>query len=189
MTDPAGPGNSRGPNEPGNPRGPNEPGNPRGPADYDGDHSFVYEYGADLLALLAPERGERVLDLGCGTGKLTAELGERGVAAVGVAASLDMIDRARSNHPGPEFVRSDARSLAFDGAFDAVLSNATLHWISDDGQDAVLESVRNALRADGRFVAELGGAGNVATIIDAVHGELADRGYGTVHPWYFPGVG
>lgn len=159
------------------------------PDDYEGDHSFVYEYGADLLELLAPEGGEHVLDLGCGTGNLTAELEERGTEAVGVDASREMIDRARSNHPGPRFVRGDARSLPFDGTFDAVLSNAALHWIPAADQAALLGSVRDLLRANGRIVAEMGGAGNVATIVDAVHAELAARGYATVHPWYFPCVG
>jgi len=170
---------------------------------FDDGHDFVYEYGADLLDLLDPAAGERVLDLGCGTGHLAAEVAGRGATVVGVDAAPDMIRTAREDHaaPGsdpdgrsggggyaaPSFLRADARALPFEGAFDAVLSNAVLHWIDD--QDAALGAVADALRPGGRFVAELGGTGNVATIVDAVRAELAERGYDVVHPWQFPSVG
>lgn len=158
-------------------------------ADYDGSHSFVYEYGADLLGLLDPEPGECVLDLGCGTGHLTAEIAETGSDVVGIDASAEMVAAARDAHPDVPVVLADARRFAFAEPFDAAFSNAALHWVDDADQDDVLSSVQDALRPGGRFVAELGGHGNVSAIVDATRAELADRGYDLESPWYFPTVG
>lgn len=157
--------------------------------DYDGDHSFVYEYGEDVVDLLDPDPGERILDLGCGTGHLTDRIADRGADVVGVDSSAEMIETARSRYPDRTFVRADARTFDLDGPFDAAFSNAMLHWVDDADQDDVLEGVRRALRPGGRFVAELGGTGNVSSIVDAVTDELAARGYDVAHPWYFPSTG
>jgi trans-aconitate methyltransferase len=155
---------------------------------YDGSHAFVYEYGADVLDLLDPQPGERILDLGCGTGHLTARIADAGADVVGIDQSAAMIETARKTYPELAFRRGDARGFAVEEPFDAVFSNAVLHWIND--QDAVLDSVADALRPGGRFVAELGGSGNVAAIVDAVRGELNANGYGPpTNPWYFPTVG
>jgi len=156
---------------------------------YERDHSFVYEYGADVLELLDPEPGERVLDLGCGTGELTAALAAAGADAVGLDASAEMVERARGAHPECEFVHDDARSFSFDDEFDAVFSNAALHWIHERDHDDVLARVHGALGDDGRFVAELGGTGNVQTIASALHDELRERGHAPESPFYFPSVG
>lgn len=96
---------------------------------YDDDHSFVYEYGEGVVDLLDPGEGERILDLGCGTGHLAGTIGERGASVVGLDASAEMIERARETYPDRRFVRADARSFAseFDEPFDAVFSNAALH--------------------------------------------------------------
>ena len=157
------------------------------PSSYDGEHSFVYEYGEDLIDLLKPRSDERILDLGCGTGHLTDRISGAGADAVGVDTAAEMIDTARSTYPDPRFVRGDARRLPFDRSFDAVFSNAALHWVQE--QDAALRSVADALRPDGRFVAELGGVGNVGSIVDAVEMELRRRGYEAANPWYFPTPG
>lgn len=156
---------------------------------YDGDHAFVYEYGEALLELLAPAADERILDLGCGTGQLTAAVAESGASVVGVDASREMLAEARGTHPTLPFVHGDARRLPFEGSFDAVLSNAVLHWVDRADQDAALSSVRDALRPGGRFVAELGGSGNVARIAAAVEAELDERGYEAGDPWHFPTIG
>jgi len=156
---------------------------------YDGEHAFVYEYGADLLGLLAPEPGERILDLGCGTGHLTAEIADAGAAVLGVDRSPSMVREARAAYPDIPFARADARSLPAEGAFDAAFSNAALHWIPEADHDAVLSTVREALVPGGRFVAEMGGRGNVAALVDATVAELAARGYAIENPWYFPAVG
>lgn len=155
--------------------------------DYDGSHSFVYEYGEGVLDLLDPEPGERVLDLGCGTGHLTKRIAERGPDVIGLDRADEMLSEARSSYPELRFVRADAESFAFAEPFDAVFSNAALHWVED--QDAALSSVHDALVPGGRFVAELGGAGNVATIVAAVERELAERGYECSTPWQFPTIG
>ncbi|WP_293033642.1 trans-aconitate 2-methyltransferase, partial [Natronococcus sp.] len=77
-------------------------------AAYDDDHSFVYEYGADLLEVLEPAAGERVLDLGCGTGQLTAAVSDAGATAVGLDGSAEMVAAARETHPDCSFVHADA---------------------------------------------------------------------------------
>jgi trans-aconitate methyltransferase len=155
--------------------------------DYDGGHAFVFEYGEGVVDLLDPQPGERVLDLGCGTGHLTASIAESGAAVVGLDADREMVAEAARSYPELRFVRADARDFAFAEPFDAVFSNAALHWIHE--QDAVLDSVADALRPSGRFVAELGGTGNVAAIVDAVQDAAAERGYDVENPWYFPSVG
>ncbi|MFD1644097.1 class I SAM-dependent methyltransferase [Haloarchaeobius litoreus] len=155
--------------------------------DYDGGHAFVFEYGEGVVDLLEPGPGERILDLGCGTGHLTASIAESGADVVGLDADREMVAEAARTYPDLRFVRGDARRFAFREPFDAVFSNAALHWIHE--QDAVLESVADALRPGGRFVAELGGTGNVAAIVGAVEAEAAARGYDVENPWYFPSVG
>ncbi|ELZ28796.1 methyltransferase [Halosimplex carlsbadense 2-9-1] len=162
------------------------------PEAYDDDTGFVHEYGGSVVDLLDPQPGERVLDLGCGTGHLTADIAERvgesGVA-VGVDASVEMVERARERYPDLRFALADAREYAPDRSFDAVFSNAALHWIPRDDQPAVAERVADLLPPGGRFVAELGGTGNVAAIVDAAVAELRARGYEAANPWYFPTVG
>jgi len=154
---------------------------------YDGSHSFVFEYGQDVVELLEPENGERILDLGCGTGHLSARIAESGADVVGLDASNEMVEKARETCPDCEFVNADARTFSFEEPFDAVFSNAVLHWIQD--QDAVLDCISDALASGGRFVAELGGTGNVAAIVDTVRAVAADHGYNITNPWYFPTIG
>jgi len=156
---------------------------------YDDKHSFVHEYGADVLDLLAPQAGERVLDLGCGTGHLTAALADAGADAVGLDASEEMLAQARARYPDLAFVRGDAREFAVEESFDAVFSNAALHWVPCEDQPAVAAAVRQALRPGGRFVAEMGGVGNVERIVAAVQTALAEAGYSVANPWCFPSVG
>lgn len=154
---------------------------------YDSDHSFVYEYGGDVVDLLSPEQGERILDLGCGTGHLTKQIHEAGAIAVGIDASPEMVEGARKEYPDLDFRVADATRMEFEQEFDAVFSNATLHWI--DRQDEVLDGVRRALRQGSRFVAELGGKGNVGRVLDVLTDELESRGYSGENPMYFPGLG
>lgn len=142
---------------------------------YDEGHSFVFEYGEGVVDLLEPETGERILDLGCGTGHLTDRIADAGADVVGIDASEEMIREARETHSECEFVHADARDVSFSEPFDAVFSNAALHWIPE--QDAVLDGVADALGPGGRFVAELGGTGNVAAIVSAVQAAAAERGY------------
>ncbi|MFI5956432.1 class I SAM-dependent methyltransferase [Cryptosporangium sp. NPDC051539] len=156
---------------------------------YDRHHGFVASYGQDLLELLAALPGERVLDLGCGTGDHVALLRSRRVVADGVDASPSMIARAEEKYPDyPYFSVADARELALGARYDAVFSNAVLHWVPEPSR--VVASVAAALRPGGRFVAEFGGAGNVGTIIGAAQDVREAFGLPRVPvPWYYPTVG
>ena len=160
------------------------------PATYDDRQGFVVEYGRDVLDVLDPQPGERILDLGCGTGHLTADIdaavGDDG-AVLGIDASPAMIAEARETYPNRAFERVDVTDFEADAPFDAVFSNAALHWIDD--QDAALAAVADALRSGGRFVAELGTTGNVAPIVDAARAEGEARDVAVTAPWHFPSLG
>ena len=147
---------------------------------------FVSDLGAPVVDLLAPKPGERVLDLGCGDGALTERLAAMGCAVVGVDGSENFIEAARSR--GLDARVMDGERLAFDSEFDAVFSNAALHWMKRP--DDVIDGVWRALKPGGRFVAELGGHGCVANIVAALNAALARRGIDgdSVNPWYFPTV-
>jgi SAM-dependent methyltransferase len=153
-------------------------------ADYDTHGRFVSTLGEPVLDLLAPRPGERILDLGCGDGALTARLAERGASVVGVDTSPSLLDAARAR--GLDARLADAHALPFSGEFDAVFSNAALHWMREI--DAVLAGVRRALKPGGRFVGEFGGHGNVAAIGTALRAVWRRRGVALLAPWYYPTV-
>jgi trans-aconitate methyltransferase len=154
---------------------------------YDDKHSFVWKHGAALVELLGPGPGEAILDLGCGTGHLTARIAAAGADVLGVDSSPEMIAEARRSYPGLRFEVGDARALAAVDRFDAVFSNAVLHWIPD--AEAVVRGVARALTPGGRFVAEFGGRGNVRAIAAAMRRAAEERGGEAPDaPWYFPGV-
>lgn len=153
---------------------------------YERSFGFVADYGQSLVDLLDPRPGERVVDLGCGIGSLTAALAGRGARVLGLDSSAAMVHEARRRHPELEFEVADGQLFAVREQFDAVFSNAALHWMTDPG--AVIARVYTALRPGGRFVAEMGTAGNCATIIEAVAAARAELGApGAPNaPWYFP---
>ncbi len=152
------------------------------PQRYDRNARFVAELGLPVLELLAPQPGERVLDLGCGDGTLTWLLAERGCRVLGVDASAAMVEVARQR--SLEVRCLDGEALDYEGGFDAVFSNAALHWMTRP--DAVIGGVWRALRPGGRFVGEFGGAGNVAAIVATIEAALRSRGVEPASPWYFP---
>jgi SAM-dependent methyltransferase len=154
---------------------------------YDDRHSFVWGFGASLVELLQPKPGDRILDLGCGTGHLTAKIAESGALVTGIDSSASMIAQARQNFPALKFGLVDARNFRFDEPFDAVFSNAALHWIHD--AEPVVRSVARALRPGGRFVLEMGVRGNIAHIREAVESILREAGRNPISPWYFPSLG
>lgn len=142
------------------------------PVTYAEHARFVSDLGAGAVDLLAPRPGERILDLGCGDGALTETLVAAGCEVVAVDASPEQVAAARRR--GLDARVADAQALSFVAEFDAVFSNAALHWMR--AADTVLASVHRALRPGGRFVAEMGGAGNVAAIRAALAEALARRG-------------
>lgn len=150
-----------------------QPSNRWSPADYARNAAFVPALGKPVLELLGPVVGLRVLDLGCGDGVLTAELVAAGAEVVGVDASPDMIAAAQAR--GLDARVMDGHALAFDGGFDAVFSNAALHWMLDPPR--VAAGVFRALKPGGRFVGEMGGHGNVGQLRVALRAELLARSY------------
>ena len=157
---------------------------------YDQNHSFVSKYGNNLIELLAPQQGERILDLGCGTGDLAKKLDDLGVNVVGVDHSNNMITEARKKYPHISFLVRDVTELGYNDEFDAVFSNATLHWVKQP--KIALEWIYKSLKQGGRFVAEFGGKGNVQTITDEIIHQMKDSGmdYKTEQfPWYYPSIG
>jgi SAM-dependent methyltransferase len=154
------------------------------PERYARSAGFVPALGAPVLDLLAPVAGERVLDLGCGDGALTVKLVEAGCDVVGVDGSAEQIEAARAKGLDARVV--DGQALAFENEFDAVFSNAALHWMKDPA--AVIDGVWRALKPGGRFVGEMGGAENVASVREALHAELRALGHdpAPLDPWFFP---
>ena len=145
---------------------------------------FVAELGNPVVELLVPQPGERILDLGCGDGALTVKLQRLGVDVIGVDSAPDLIAAAQSMNLDARLM--DGHTLSFNAEFDAVFSNAALHWMLRP--DEVLAGVKKALKPGGRFVAEFGGQNNVAAIIVALLAVLAKRGIdgAALIPWYFP---
>ncbi|MGG3282995.1 class I SAM-dependent methyltransferase [Paenibacillus solani] len=160
------------------------------PYEYDRQLSFVSAYGKGVAELLAPQPGERILDLGCGTGDLAYEISASGAHVTGMDYSAEMIERAKGKYPGLTFMVGDGENFATETPYDAVFSNAALHWMKDAA--SVVRSVYNSLKPGGRFVAEFGGLGNIDGIYQALKSVFANY-YGidadTRNPWYYPSLG
>lgn len=157
---------------------------------YDKEHSFVSNYGMELIHLLSPKTGEKILDVGCGTGDLAYQISQAGAEVVGIDSAASMIQQARLKYPALKFEVADARKMQFINRFDAVFSNAALHWMQPP--DAVLNSIWLALKPGGRFIAEFGGKNNVGTITMAI--TSAARELNCLlsmqdSPWYLPSIG
>jgi len=156
---------------------------------YDSKHSFVSMYGEGLFGLLAPQKGEKILDLGCGTGDLAKKLADLGAEITGIDKSEQMVEQAKSKYPNMKFMVQDATELEFEDEFDAVFSNATLHWVKKPKE--ALACIYNSLKQGGRFVAEFGGKGNVQAISDELIHQIEAEGFtfNMEHfPWFFPSI-
>jgi SAM-dependent methyltransferase len=151
-------------------------------ADYAANARFVSDLGQPVLDLLAPRAGERILDVGCGDGALTEKLVRAGATVVGVDPAPDFVAAAVAR--GLDARRLDAQALPFEAEFDAVFSNAVLHWVPD--LDAALRGIRRALRPGGRFVGEFGGHGNVAAVSTALRAVGRRHGVDVRMPWHYP---
>lgn len=145
------------------------------PQAYARNGAFVHELASGVLQLLDPQSGEYILDLGCGDGQLTQRVALTGAHVLGVDASAEMVAAARER--GVEAEQAAAEKLPFhDATFDAVFSNAALHWVRD--QDAMMAQVHRVLKPGCRFVAEMGGHGNIAAIRVALIAVLERHGFG-----------
>ncbi|HEV7661620.1 MAG TPA: methyltransferase domain-containing protein [Allosphingosinicella sp.] len=145
------------------------------PADYAQNAAFVPALGDAVLQMLAPRPAELILDVGCGDGALTARIAAAGANVIGLDSSREMVEAARSRGIDAFVADAEAMDLERFGQFDAVFSNAALHWMLDP--DAVASGIFQALRGGGRFVGEMGGEGNLATLRRALRDELTARGY------------
>ncbi|CAI6082888.1 class I SAM-dependent methyltransferase [Cohnella sp. JJ-181] len=156
---------------------------------YDRKLGFVSELGKDVVRLLNPVKDEHILDLGCGTGDLAYEINQAGAHVTGMDFSKEMIGEARRKYPQIPFFVGDGEYFTVDSKYDAVFSNAALHWMKKPR--AVIAGVWNHLKPGGRFVAEFGGKGNVETIVQAI-GEVLREDFDTdadkLNPWYFPSI-
>lgn len=156
---------------------------------YNDKHGFVHQYGTQLVDLLHPKKGESILDLGCGSGQLTAKIAESGASVIGIDSSNQMIASARKLFPDQHFYVKDATDFSFKTPFDAIFSNAVLHWVKD--QKSVADCMYKNLKEGGRLVLEFGGKGNVDSIIRAAKKCLISRGlekYASIDQWYFPSI-
>ena len=146
---------------------------------YEARHGYVWNLGRGVLDWLDAQPGEEILDLGCGAGQLTSEIAAKGARVTGVDSAPSMVAQARINYPGITFQLADARNLQFEAAFDAVFSNAVLHWVKPPEQ--AVRSIARALKPGGRFVCEFGGRNNVASVMRACAGHTPD--------WFYPSIG
>ncbi|EKN66153.1 cyclopropane-fatty-acyl-phospholipid synthase [Neobacillus bataviensis LMG 21833] len=157
---------------------------------YDNKLGFVANYGKGIVELLQPQKGEKILDFGCGTGDLSYEISKSGALMTGMDSSEAMITKAREKYPQISFIIDNGETLRTNEKYDAVFSNAALHWMKS--AEKVVESIEMALREGGRFVAEFGGKGNVQTIIRGIT-EVLNQDFGinveNRNPWYFPSIG
>ena len=150
---------------------------------YQQRHAYVFKYGEAVLGLLDPKPGERILDLGCGAGQLTAALVDKGCEVIGIDRSPDMIAQARENFPHLDVRVGDATNFELDCPVDAVFSNATLHWVKD--ARAAIRCIWTALKPGGRFVTEFGGYRNVQSVVDAARALLGPL----ETAWFNPTIG
>jgi len=156
---------------------------------YDDKHSFVFKYGEDLVNILNPQPGERILDLGCGTGYLADIIAASGATVVGIDNSLEMISKAKAQYPELEFKVMSATEFHFDEHFNAIFSNAALHWVTE--KEKAIDCMYRNLKRGGRVVLEMGGKHNIERIVTALQNSLIKRGFSenaAIPLWYFPSL-
>lgn len=150
---------------------------------YDNKHEFVSKYGKVLIDLVNTSKDQVILDLGCGTGKLSVELAKNGAKVIGIDMSKDMLEKAKLNYPTIEFNFADATELNYENYFDTVFSNAVLHWIKDHRK--LLKSVYKALKTKGKLICEFG-ADRCAYHIQSAFKEVYENlGYTYISPFSY----
>lgn len=155
---------------------------------YQDKHSFVTQYGNDIVELLVPQADETILDLGCGNGELSAKIAECGAKVYGVDFASEMIDKASKNFPHIRFMQHDSGNpFPFDFQFDAIFSNAALHWMTNP--QVVIKNMATSLKDGGRLVFEMGGKGNIQTIIKSIEAAAQDYNLAALPIYnYFPSL-
>ncbi len=153
---------------------------------YDKKHDFVAEYGKGLLEFIPDDNEQSILDLGCGTGTLTARLADLCSRVVGIDSSQNMIDKAQKQFANIKFIVCDALALPFEKEFDVVFSNAVFHWINDHNE--LLKNIYKALKPNGLLICEFGASGNIATIEKAFIEVYQALGYSYKPKFNFPTV-
>ena len=156
---------------------------------YKKDFSFVPQYGEAVMDLLDAAPGSRVIDLGCGNGALTEQLAARGYDVTGVDSSAEMLELAREGHQELKFLPGNALDFTLDEPVDAVFSNAVLHWIDADKQQAMLDHIASQIKPGGLLVCEFGGKGCAETVHAALEKRFAAHGLHYLRTFYFPTVG
>lgn len=151
---------------------------------YDNKHNFVAEYGKGLLEYVPADKSQSILDLGCGTGLLTAELARLSGCVLGIDGSSDMIEKARKQYLQLTFEVMDALELPFDHKWDIIFSNAVFHWIAD--QDLLLQKIHNSLKPSGKLICEFGAFGNIQTIEQGFCAVLEELGHTYHSKFTFP---
>lgn len=157
---------------------------------YDNNHSFVSDYGSSLIELLNPKSDEDILDLGCGTGDLANQIYIKSLNVVGIDKSRQMINQANKKYPNITFSVQDIINFSYSQPFNAIFSNATMHWIKQP--EKALKNIYKYLKTGGRFVAEFGGKHNVQTITNEVIYQMRKLNINYDYeqfPWYFPSIG
>lgn len=145
---------------------------------YEARHAYVWNYGRGVIDWLDPQPGETILDLGCGAGQLTNEIAAKGAHVTGIDSAPSMVAQSRINYPNVVFQLADACTMTFDNQFDAVFSNAVLHWVRPP--EIAAHNIARALKPGGRFICEFGGKGNVASILKVAAGHTPD--------WFYPSI-
>ena len=153
---------------------------------YNKHADFVSKLATPVVELLNPQKDEKILDLGCGDGTLAFDMQKFGSKVIAVDLSKDMVEKTKEK--GIEAYVISATQLNFTDKFDAVFSNAVLHWIKEP--KAAIDKIFNSLKDDGRFIAEFGGYGNIKYLTDAMQKVFDNhKEYGIFNnPWYFPKV-
>lgn len=157
--------------------------------EYAQNFDFVPQYGESVLNLLEIKPGMIVLDLGCGGGRLTKEIAERGASVIGMDDSADMLRVAEAAYPELRFVQGNASQFSLEEPVDAVFSNAVLHWIDAEHQDEMFACISNALKPGGQLVFEMGEKGCAETVHLALEKTFASHGYSYRRSQYFPTIG
>lgn len=156
---------------------------------YDDKHSYVSQHGKSLLKWLNPKSNETICDIGCGTGDLAKQIADSGASVFAIDKSETMINKAKNKYPNIQFEVCDIGKFSAQQKFDAIFSNATLHWFKQPEKAAA--SFFNAIKPNGRFVVELGGKDNIKCITDGINSALEHFKFSNNknnNPWYFPSV-